>query len=68
MGRDLRFNLWFVRNAFLIDEKFFIPFHADTREPPLEVRKDDTLIPNLPVATELRPSSASPCQWLHSRS
>ena len=46
MSRNLRFDLWFLRNALLIDEKFFILFRAETRKLPLEVGKDDTLIPN----------------------
>jgi hypothetical protein len=46
LGRNLRFDLWFLWNALLINEKFFIPFRAETWELPLEVGKDDTLIPN----------------------
>ena len=46
MGWNLRFDLWFFRNTLFVYEKFFILFRAKGGELPLEVGKDNTLVPN----------------------
>jgi len=49
LGKNLRFDLWLLRNALFVNEKFFVLFSTESGELPLEVGEGDALVPNFLV-------------------